>query len=105
MRVKIGEDVVEVKRTHIYNKVIDVSENFVNLVNDSFSFRDNELSNLCALVLKSESDDFVEVLVVHESKTELLGIVNILLKQGYFDLEGYNAVFVTKEKWNEYFIE
>ena len=46
MRVKVGEDVVEVKRTHIYNKVIDVSENFVNLVKDSFSFRDNELSNL-----------------------------------------------------------
>lgn len=47
---------------------------------------------------------FVEVLVVHESKIEILGIVSNTSKQGYFDLEDYNVVFVTKKKLNEYFI-
>lgn len=104
MRVKVENDVLEVKRTHIYNSVNDVSSEFSNMIKDVFGCREEALNDLSALVMKSVDDDFVEVIVINKSKSDLLRVMNALLQLGYYDLTSYDAKLITQDVWKKYFL-
>lgn len=105
MRVRVNDDVIEVKRTHIYNRADEIGVDFIEFIKSKFSINE-DISDFCVLALKSssESDGYAEVVVVCKYKSEVLELINKLTKNGYIDLRKNWVVCITDEEWNKLFL-
>ena len=102
MRVRVSDDeIIEVKRTHIYNKVKDVSYAFAKLAEERVSDDAVEMSALC---LKSvEADAEVMEVVVLGAKKDLLEFISSLLEVGYCDTRALPHFVLTKKDYKRIF--
>ena len=83
MRLQVvGEDVYEVKRTHITNKLRDIGTSFCDFIKSlcesnktTFVWDEKYLDYACVTFKSVDEDDLFEILILTEKKEEALDIV------------------------------
>lgn len=103
MRIRVTDgDTIEVKRTHVVNKLSDISVELVKLVADKLGVGVNDVKDKAVLSLKSLDSDVAEVIVLSNTKQYFYDIiVSKLTDTGFYDARNEDAVIIYDEDWKQ----
>lgn len=110
MRLQVvGEDVYEVKRTHITNKLRDIGTSFCDFIKSlcesnktTFVWDEKYLDYACVTFKSVDEDDLFEILILTEKKEEALDIVKKMFDNGCYSAIDNNTVIISTKDWNKY---
>lgn len=110
MRLQVsGEDVYEVKRTHLSSKLKDVGTSFCDFIkslckNDAtnFDWDDSLLNYNCVTFKSTDEKDIFEVLILTKTKEDAFGIIKEMFDTGKYNAINDYTVVITTEAWGRY---
>lgn len=103
MRIRVTDgDVYEVKRTHVYNKLSDLSNDVVKLVASKLNMSVEQAAEMPALSLKSadNNDGVFEVIMLTDSKDYIYDtVIEEITREGYYDAREDNVAIISDAEW------